>query len=105
MIKEMSSDTATCPLKEGQNRSWLSMGFTEIQRAFKVLNREDCIICRAQYKMKMWEPLFKKQEKHASNNHDGVITNLEPDILECEIKWALGSISMNKASEIGRAHV
>ena len=31
-------------------------------------------------------------------NHDGVITHLEPDILECEVKWALGSISMNKAS-------
>ena len=31
-------------------------------------------------------------------NHDGVITHLEPDILECEIKWALGSITMNKAS-------
>ena len=32
------------------------------------------------------------------NNHDGVITHLEPDILECKIKWALGSITMNKAS-------
>ena len=31
-------------------------------------------------------------------NHDGVITHLEPDILECEVKWALGSITMNKAS-------
>ena len=31
-------------------------------------------------------------------NHDGVITHLEPDILECEVKWALGSISTNKAS-------
>ena len=33
-----------------------------------------------------------------SDNHDGVITNLEPDILECEVKWALGSITTNKAS-------
>ena len=32
-------------------------------------------------------------------NHDGVITHLEPDILECEVKWALGRITMNKASE------
>ena len=32
-----------------------------------------------------------------SDNHDGVITHLEPDILECEVKWALGSITMNKA--------
>ena len=32
------------------------------------------------------------------DNHDGMITHLEPDILECEVKWALGSITMNKAS-------
>ena len=32
------------------------------------------------------------------DNHDGVVTKLEPDILECEVKWALGSITMNKAS-------
>ena len=36
----------------------------------------------------------------AKNNHDGVITNLEPDILECKVKWALGSITMNKASGV-----
>ena len=35
---------------------------------------------------------------HDSDNHDGVITHLEPGILECEVKWALGSITMNKAS-------
>ena len=35
---------------------------------------------------------------HDSDNHDGVITHLEPDILECEVKWALGSITTNKAS-------
>ena len=35
---------------------------------------------------------------HDPDNHNGVITHLEPDILECEAKWALGSISMNKAS-------
>ena len=32
------------------------------------------------------------------DNHDGVVTQLEPDILQCEVKWALGSITMNKAS-------
>ena len=36
---------------------------------------------------------------HDKDNHDGVITHLEPDILECEVKWALGSIFMNKVSE------
>ena len=42
------------------------------------------------------EELYKKG-LHNPNNHDGVITHLEPDILECEVKWALGSITMNKA--------
>ena len=39
-----------------------------------------------------------KKDLHHPDNHDGVITHLEPDILECEVKWALGSITMNKAS-------
>ena len=41
--------------------------------------------------------LYKK-DLHDPDNHDGVITHLEPDILECEVKWALGSITMNKAN-------
>ena len=45
------------------------------------------------------EELYKKEDLHDPDNHNGVITNLEPDILECEVKWALGSITMNKASE------
>ena len=40
----------------------------------------------------------KKKDLHNTDNHDGVITHLEPDILECEVKWALGSITTNKAS-------
>ena len=43
------------------------------------------------------EELFKK-DLHDSDNHDGVITHLEPDILECEVMWALESIAMNKAN-------
>ena len=43
------------------------------------------------------EELYKK-DLHDPDNHDGVITHLEPDILECEVKLALGSITMNKAS-------
>ena len=39
-----------------------------------------------------------KKDLHDPDNHDGVITHLEPDILECEVKWALESITMNKAS-------
>ena len=49
---------------------------------------------------KRWQEyteLYKK-DLHGPDNHDGVITHLEPDILECEVKWALGSITMNKAS-------
>ena len=42
------------------------------------------------------EELYKKD--HNPDNHDGMITHLEPDILECEVKWALGSITTNKAS-------
>ena len=41
------------------------------------------------------EELYKK-DLHNPDNHDGVITHLEPDILECEVKWALESITMNK---------
>ena len=43
------------------------------------------------------EEVYKK-DLHNPDNHDGVITHLEPDILECEVKWALESISKNKAS-------
>ena len=43
------------------------------------------------------EELYKK-DLHDPDNHDGVITNLEPDILECEVKWALESITTNKTS-------
>ena len=43
------------------------------------------------------EELYKK-DLHDSDNHDGVITDLEPDTLECKVKWALGSITMNEAS-------
>ena len=44
------------------------------------------------------EELYKK-DLHDPDNHDGVITYLEPDILECEVKWVLGSTTTNNASE------
>ena len=50
--------------------------------------------------IKSWQEytqLYKK-DLHDPDNHDGMITHLEPDILECKVKWALGSITMNKAS-------
>ena len=52
---------------------------------------------------KRWQGYTKKSTKkdlHDQHNHNGVITHLEPDILECEVKWALESITMNKASEL-----
>ena len=50
---------------------------------------------------KRWQQNEEEQytkDLHDPDNNDGVITHLEPDILECEVKWALGSITMNKAS-------
>ena len=43
------------------------------------------------------EELYRK-DLHDPDNHDGMITHLQPDILECEVKWALGNITTNKAS-------
>ena len=58
-------------------------------------------LTKAEYIKKRWqqytEELYKK-DRNDPDNHDGVITHLEPDILECKVKWALGSITMNKAS-------
>ena len=50
---------------------------------------------------KRWQEYTEKQYKkdHDPDNHDGMITHLEPDILECKVKWALGNITRNKASE------
>ena len=45
------------------------------------------------------EDLYKK-DLNDPDNHNGVITHLEPDILECDIKWPLGNITMNKANEM-----
>ena len=50
---------------------------------------------------KSWQEYTKelyKKDLHDQDNHDGVITNVEPDILECEVKWTLGSIRMKKTS-------
>ena len=50
---------------------------------------------------KWWQEYTKelyKKDLHDPDNHDGVITHLEPDTLECEVKWALGRITMNKSS-------
>ena len=62
----------------------------------------NCIYLTEAEDIKRWpeytELLYKK-DLHDPGNHDDVITHLEPDFLECEVKWALGSITTNKASE------
>ena len=66
-----------------------------------IKDRNDMDLTEAEDIKKRWqeytEELYKK-DLHDPDNHDGVITNLEPDILECEVKWALESITTNKAS-------
>ena len=66
-----------------------------------IRDRNGIYLTEAEDIKKRWqeytEGLYKK-DLHDPDNHDGVITNLEPDILECEVKWALGSITTNKAS-------
>ena len=69
------------------------MGSTKDRNGMDLIKAEDI--------KKRWqeytEELYKK-DLHDQDNHDGVITHLEPDILECEVKWALESITRNKAS-------
>ena len=66
-----------------------------------IKDRNDMDLTEAEDIKKRWqeytEDLYKK-DLHDPDNHDGVITHLEPDILECEVKWALESIATNKAS-------
>ena len=68
------------------------MGLTKDRNGLDLTEAED---------IKRWqeytEELYKK-DLHDSDNHDGVIIHLEPDILECEVKWALESITINKTS-------
>ena len=78
----------------------------DIKRTFhtkmgSIKDRNGMDLTEAEDIKKRWqehtEELYKK-DLHDPDNHDGVITDLEPDILECEVKWALESITMNKAS-------
>ena len=65
-----------------------------------IRDRNDVDLTEAEDIKKRWQEyteLYKK-DLHDQNNHDGVITHLEPDILECEVKWALESITINKPS-------
>ena len=66
-----------------------------------IKNRNGRDLTEAEVIKKRWQEYTEelcKKDLHDLDNHDGVITHLEPDILECEVKWALGSITTNKAS-------
>jgi len=66
-----------------------------------IKDRNGMDLTEAEYIKKRWQEYTEepyKKDLHDPDNHDGVITDLEPDILECEIKWALESITTNKAS-------
>ena len=65
------------------------------------MDRNGMDLTEAEDIKKKWQEYTKelyKNDLHNPDNHDAVITHLEPDILECKVKWALGSITMNKAS-------
>ena len=67
-----------------------------------IKDRNDMDLTEAEDIKKKWQEFTEelhKKELHDQANHHGVITHLEPDILECEVKWALGNINTNKASE------
>ena len=71
-----------------------------MQRQAQKKDRNGTDLTEAEDIKKRWQEnteLYKK-DLHDPDNHNGVITHLEPDILECKVKWALGSITMNKAS-------
>ena len=67
-----------------------------------IKDRNGMDLTEAENTKKRWQEYTElhKKDLHDPDNHDGVITHthLEPDVLECEVKWALGSITMNKAS-------
>ena len=67
-----------------------------------IKDRKGLDLTEAEDIKKRWQEYTEelyKEDLHNPDNHNGVITHLEPDILECELKWTLGSITMNKASE------
>ena len=67
-----------------------------------IKDRNGMVLIEAEDIRKRWQEYTEehyKKDLHDPDNHNGVITHLEPDILECKVKWALGSITTNKANE------
>ena len=84
LFKKIRDTKRTCHAKMGSIKDRNGMDLTEAEDIMK------------RYQEHI-EELYKK-DLHYPDNHDGVITHLEPDILECEVKWALESITTNKTS-------
>ena len=84
LFKKIRDTKGTCHAKLGSIKDRNGMDLTEAEDIKKRWQEYT-------------EELYKK-DLHDPENHDGVITHLEPDILECEVKWALESITMNKAN-------
>ena len=71
-----------------------------------IKDRNGMDLTEAEDIMKRWQEYTEqhKKELHNPDNHDGVITHLEPDILECEVKWVIESITTNKLVEVMEFH-
>ena len=83
-------------IRDSKGKFHAKMGLIKVRNGMDLTEAED---------IKRWqeytEELYKK-DLHEPDNHNGVITHLEPDILECEVKWVLGSITTSKASRDDR---
>jgi len=86
-------------IKDTKGRFHAKMGSIKDRNGMDLTEAEDI-----NKRWKEYTELYKK-DLHDSDNHDGVITHLEPDILECEVKWALRNITMSKASRGDRIPV
>ena len=100
--KDFFSDQ--CKEIEENNRMGKTRGlFKKIRDANmgSIKDRNGMDLTEAEDIKKSWQQYIElyKKDLHDPDNHNGVITQLEPDILACKVKWALGSITMNKASE------
>ena len=84
LFKKTRDTKGTFPAKMGAIKDRNSMDLTEAEDIKK--------------RQQEYTEVVYKKDLHDPDNYDGVITHLEPDVLECEVKWALGSIAMNKAS-------
>ena len=87
LFKKFRDTKGTFHAKVGRYKDWNSMNLVEAEDIKKRWQEYT-------------EELYRK-DLNDPDDHDGVITHLEPDILECEVKWALGSITMNKANGDG----